>query len=360
MRNVRCATTLLLVLPLLIASTHAETVVKLFAGGGNGPDGGPAIGAKLNIPFATAVDKAGNFYIPEFGGDCVRKIDTHGIITTIAGTGTKGHTGDGGPAALASVNWMHHLMVAPDGNLYIADTGNFCVRKIDLQSGIISTVAGTGRIGDSGDGGPATKADFSGIYCVAFDASGEHLSALDPGDYRVRCVDLKSGIITTVAGNGLRGKPKNGSDAVTSPLVDPRAVAVDAAGNIYILERGGNALRAVDTHGKIRTVAGTGKKGLSGDGGDALKAEFAGPKHICIDLDQNVLIADTDNHVIRKYSPKDGTVTRVAGTGIVGSAGLNGPPESIQLSQPHGVFVDPAGTLFITDSYNNRILKLEK
>lgn len=346
-------------LTLLLSSVRAETVV-LFAGGGTGPDGGPAIGAKLAIPFGTGIDKVGNVYTPEFGGDRIRKIDTKGTITTIAGIGKKGHTGDSGPALLAAVNWMHHLMIAPDGNLYIADTGNFCVRKIDLSSGLISTFAGTGKKGFSGDGGPATKADFGGVFCIAFDRNGERLYALDLDNKRVRAVDMKTGIVTTIAGNGQSAKPIDGADATASPLADPRAVAVDAAGNVYILERGGNSLCVVDTHGQIRTVAGTGKKGLSGDGGDALKAELAGPKHLCIDLDQSVLIADTDNHVIRRYTPKDGTISRVAGTGKVGSAGLNGPPESVQLSQPHGVFVDVSGTIFISDSYNNRILKIVK
>ena len=232
----------------------------LVAGGGTGPDGGPALDAKISKPFAVAIDKVGNIYMPEFGGDTIRKIDTKGVISTIAGTGTKGYSGDGGPAKLAAVNWMHHLMVAPDGNLYVCDTGNFCIRKIDLESGMISTVAGTGKKGFSGDGGPATKATFGGIYCIAFDAKGERMYALDLDNRRVRMIDLKTGIVTTVAGNGQKGVPANGSDAANSPLADPRAVAVDAANNIYILERSGNALRVVDASGKIRTVVGTGKR----------------------------------------------------------------------------------------------------
>ena len=348
-----------LALTFITFSLRAETIV-LIAGGGSGPDGGPAAGAKINHPFGTGMDKAGNIYIPEFGGDRIRKIDTQGIITTIAGTGTKGHSGDGGPANKAQVNWVHNLIVAPDGNLYIADTGNFCVRKIDLATGLISTFAGTGKKGFSGDGGPAAKAEFGGIYCVAFDAKGDRLLAVDLDNRRIRAVDMKTGIVTSVAGNGQKGLPKNGAEAATSPLTDPRAVAADAAGTVYILERGGNALRAVDSNGTIRTVVGTGKKGLSGDGGNALNAELSDPKHLCIDLENNVLIADSDNHVVRKYSPKDGKITRVAGTGKAGTEGLNGPPENVQMRQPHGVFVDANGTIYISDSFNDRVLKIVK
>jgi hypothetical protein len=135
-------------------------------------------------------------------------------------------------------------------------------------------------------------------------------------------------------------------------------VAVDSHGTLYILERSGHALRAVDRDGKIRTVAGTGQPGLEGDGGDALRAKLRGPKHICCDRQDNVLIADTDNHVVRKYLPKAGKIVRIAGAGEKGSEGLNGPPEKIKLNQPHGVYVDAAGVLFITDSHNNRVLKI--
>jgi DNA-binding beta-propeller fold protein YncE len=143
-------------------------------------------------------------------------------------------------------------------------------------------------------------------------------------------------------------------------LVDPRAVAVDANGNIYILERAGNALRVVDAGGKIRTVAGSGQKGLSGDGGEARKATLNGPKHLCVDRDGTVLIADTENHVIRRYLPSEGKIVRVAGTGKKGTAGIGGPPEQVELSQPHGVFVNPSGAIYIADSSNNRVLRIEK
>src|SRR5262249_49025398 len=177
---------------------------------------------------------------------------------------------------------------------------------------------------------------------------------------RIRVVDLKTGIVHTVAGNGQRGVPQDGSDARSAPLVDPRAVAADRKGNVYILERSGHALRVVDADGKIRTVVGTGKAGATGDGGDARKATLNGPKHLGIDAEDNVLIADTENHVIRKYLPREGTIVRVAGTGKKGMAGLGGDPLKAELNQPHGVTVHASGMLYIADSSNNRVLRIER
>ncbi len=176
---------------------------------------------------------------------------------------------------------------------------------------------------------------------------------------RIRKIDMKTKIVTTVAGNGVKGTPKDGEPAVTEPLVDPRAVAVAKDGTIYILERGGHALRAVDSNGKIRTVAGTGKSGTSI--GVAAISQFDGPKHLCIDRDGTVLIADTENHRILRYDPKGSVVTLVAGTGKKGFAGLGGDPKYAELNQPHGVSVHPqTGDIYICDASNNRILKIER
>src|SRR2546425_1537975 len=170
-------------------------------------------------------------------------------------------------------------------------------------------------------------------------------------------VDLRTGIVSTIAGNGERGVPADGSDAAKSPLVDPRAVAADRKGNVYILERSGNALRVVGASGKIRTVVGTGEKGATGDGGDALKATMNGPKHLCVDSQDNVIIADTENHMIRKYLPREGKIVRVAGNGRRGTSGVGGAPEEAELNQPHGVTFH-SGALYISDSSNNRVLKI--
>jgi DNA-binding beta-propeller fold protein YncE len=337
----------------------AETLV-LVAGGGSGGDGSPAAQAQLQAPFGVDADKAGNLYLVELTGGRVLKVDAHGVLHAIAGTGRKGSGGDGGPATKAEFNGMHSLAVAPNGDLYLADTWNNRVRKIDAKSGIITTVIGTGQKGFSGDGGPAAEAQFGGIYCLAFDARGERLYLADLDNRRVRVVDLRTNLVTTVAGNGKKGIPTDGTDARSAPLVDPRAVAVDARGNVYILERSGHALRVVDSAGKIRTVVGTGKPGHAGDGGDARQATLNGPKHLCIDREGNVLLADTENHLIRKYLPAEGKIVRVAGTGRKGTAGLGGDPLEAELNQPHGVFMDPAGTLYIADSSNNRVLKLTR
>ena len=348
-----------LTLLLGIQGSSAERIL-LVAGGGEGGDGLPAAQAKLNGPFGVDFDRAGNMFIAEMPGERVRKVDRNGLITTIAGTGVKGETGDNGSAVRAQFSSIHNLAVAPNDDIFLADTGNNRIRKVDAKSGVVSTIAGTGEKGFSGDGGPALKAQFGGIYCVSLDPQGESIYAVDLDNRRIRVVSLKTGLVRTVAGNGQKGVPEDGAEALKAPLVDPRAVIADAKGNVYILERSGHALRVVDGHGKIRTVVGTGQKGASGDGGDARQATLNGPKHLCFDREGNILIADTENHLIRKYVLRDGRIVRVAGNGQKGVKGLGGPPLEAELNQPHGVYVHPSGTLYISDSSNNRVLKIER
>jgi hypothetical protein len=337
-----------LALSLLLAGPPGEKIV-LVAGEG------------LKEPFAVDFDKAGNAYIAEMGGNRVSRLDASGKLTVLAGTGAKGLTGDDGPGDQATFNGPHHLLVGPDGNLWVADTFNNVVRRIDLKTRKVSRIAGTGKKAYSGDGGPALAADFGGIYCIAFDPKMERLFLNDLDNRRIRVMDVKTGIVTTFAGNGQKGVPKDGEDARTQPLVDPRAVACDSKGNVYIAERGGNALRVVGVDGRLRSVAGTGKPGLSGDGGPGLQAQLNGPKHLSIDADDDVLISDTETNTIRRYHPKDGTIHRVAGTGKKGADGLGGPPPGCALSRPHGAQVHPAsGEIWISDSENHRVLKITK
>ena len=193
---------------------------------------------------------------------------------------------------------------------------------------------------------------------IALDPAAKHLYVADIDNKRIRRIALATGIVETVAGNGKAGKPDDGADAKSAPLSDPRAVVAAADGSFYILERGGNALRFVDAAGKIKTVAGNGKSGLSGDDGPALAATMSGPKHLCLDRDGSVIIADAETNTIRRYDPKTGLITRIAGTGKKGDAGLGGDPLACELARPHGVTIAPDGNLIITDSYNNRVLRI--
>lgn len=304
---------------------------------------------KLDSPFGIDFDKQGNMYIVELSGGRVHKLTTAGNLTTIAGDGSKGYAGDNGPAKDATFNGMHNVAVTPGGDLYIADSWNHCVRKIDGKSGIITTIAGTGKPGFSGDGGQATRATFNFLMCVSLNSANDKLYVADLKNLRIRSIDLKTRIVTTVAGNGEKGVPVDGSQATESPLVDPRAVAVDSKDNIYILERSGHALRMVTPDGKIRTVAGTGKAG--DEDGPALMAGLNSPKHIAIDLDDNVIIADDQNKRVRLYNRGNATLTSILGRGV------EKPKRG--LLRPHGVCVHEDGSIYIVDTGHHRILRLK-
>jgi DNA-binding beta-propeller fold protein YncE len=341
----------------LCAPASAAEKLVLFAGGGTGADGSDAVGAKLVQPFG--VDFSGDLTIvvEMAKGERVRAVKDGKLITLAGALGEKGSAGDGGPGAKATFNGMHSLAVGADGRAYLGDTWNNRVRVFDPKTGDVSAFAGTGEKGFGGDGGPAKDAKFTGVFCVAFDPAKKNLYVTDLDNKRIRKIDMATGMVTTVAGNGQRGAPKDGADATNQPLIDPRAHAVDKDGNLWILERGGHALRVVDAKGKIRTVAGTGKAGAGV--GKALEAALNGPKHLCIDRDGSVLIADTENHRIVRFVPSDNTLSLVAGTGKKGDALGDGNPQKAEFSQPHGVIVHPAtGDIYISDANNGRVLKL--
>ncbi len=332
-----------------IITTVAGTGERGFMG-----DGGPAAAALMSEPFMCAFDTAGNLYVAEAINHCIRRVDSAtGVITTIAGTGAEGYSGDGGPATEATFNQPYSLQVDTNGDVYVVDRLNFVIRKIDAATGIISTVAGTGEVAYGGDGRPATEAKFREPNDCFLDGRGGLLVA-DVQDQRIRRVDLTSGIITTFAGNGAKERIGDGLPATEASILGARAVCMDGAGNTYIAEREGNGIRKVDANGIMSTLAGTGEFGYTGDGGPAAAATWGGPKAIRCDHAGNLLVVDTENHAIRRIDAATGIVTTIAG-GRLGGQGDGGRAEEAAMDRPHGCEVDAAGNIFIADSNNHRV-----
>ncbi len=335
-------------------TTAVGTGERGFAG-----DGGPAAQALLNGPFDIGFDAAGNLYFSDTFNHRIRRVDRHtGIIATVAGNGEAGYSGDGGPATRAAFNEPYGIAVDAAGNLYVADRHNHCVRRIEAASGFVTTFAGNGSAGFAGDGGPAARAGLVEPNGLAFDPAERRLFIADVADNRVRVVDLARGTIATFAGTGEAAHSGDGGPAAAAGVWGARAVKVAADGRVYILERQGSSLRAVDPlSGIIARVAGTGARGYGGDGGPALAAVFDAPKEMAIDRDGDILIVDTENHAIRRFDLKSGTIEAVAG-GRKGSGGDGGPALAAGLGRPHGIAAGTDGALYIGDTENHRIRKL--
>ena len=337
-----------------IITTAVGTGEKGFAG-----DGGPAAKALLNGPFDICFDRAGNLYFSDTFNNRIRRVDAaSGVITTVAGNGEKGFSGDGGPAVDAALNEPYGVVVDRAGNLYIADRLNRRVRRVDAGSGAITTLAGIGEAAYGGDGGPAARAGLAEPNGLAFGSGETALYITDVADNRVRIVNMAARTIATFAGTGAAEHSGDGGKAIAAGTFGARAVKVGADGTVYILERQGSSLRAVDPRtGIITTIAGTTARGYGGDGGPALAAVFDAPKEMAIDRDGSLMIVDTENHAIRRIDRATGIVTNVAG-GRQGPGGDGGPPEEAGLDRPHGAVVGPDGAIYIGDTNNHRIRKV--
>ena len=337
------------------------TMITSVAGNGaQGYDGdnGPATQALMDSPFHVDLDRTERYlYIADCFNYCVRMVDLQtGSITTIVGTGEAGYSGDRGPAVEARIEEPYAIQVADNGDVYVLQRFSPAIRKVDASTGMMSTVAGDGTVGYSGDGGPATQAQMREPNDCALDGKGGLLIA-DIQDQRIRRLDVETGIITTFAGTGEKVHTGDGGPASEAGIFGARAICVDGQGNTYICEREGNSIRMVDSSGIITLVSGGDEKGYTGDGGPAIEATLNGPKAIRCDAKGNVLVVDTENHAIRKIDVSVGTISTVAG-GRHGPEGDGGDPTMAGLARPHGVVADSHGAFYIADSENHRVRRV--
>ncbi len=357
---------LLLLFPFTFSlfTVHAQTISTAVGNHSLGPgysgDGGPATAAQLDDPYGVACDASGNLYIADIVNNVIRKVNISGTITTVAGNHAygAGFSGDGGIAIAAELNSPNGVALDVSGNLYIADNNNNLIRKVNT-SGIISTVAGNHAYGAgfSGDGGPATAAELFAPTSIALSPSG-NLYIADAGNNIIRMVNT-SGTISTVVGNYsfLAGYSGDGGPATAAEINVPQNVTIDASGNLCFADANNNVIRRVNTSGIISTVAGNNIRGFSGDGGAATAAEFYDPTAVAYSASGNLYIADFDNNVIRVVNTS-GIISAIAGNNVAGYSGDGGPATTAELKQPFAVSVDASGNLYIGDLDNDVIRKV--
>jgi trimeric autotransporter adhesin len=339
-------------------------IINTFAGdgyyagslmGGYSGDGGPATAAEFDHPVDIVFDKTWNLYITDRNNSVVRMVDTSGIITTIAGNGVRGFSGDGGPATAAEFNDAAGVLIDSLGNMYITDHDNERIRKINT-GGIIKTIAGNGIAGYTGDGGPATIAEVNIPGFMAMDNSG-NLFFADVSNDVIRMINT-SGIISTAAGNHLMGYSGDGGPASAAELNAPEGVTFDKNGNSFIADDENQVVREVNTSGIISTIAGIHWRGYSGDGGPATAAELDQPCSITFDAYGNMYIADEGNSVIRMIDSA-GIITTIAGNGTQGYSGDGGPATAAEMYGASVVEFDASGNMFLADEYNNVIREVK-
>ena len=319
---------------------------------GNGIPGYSDI--QVNNPYGVLPGRDGALYFCDLDNQRIRRLDLNTRRTIdVAGNGERGYAGDGGRATAGSLNMPHEIAFDVQGHLYIAERDNHVVRKVDGATGVMTTLAGTGVAGFSGDGGAASQAQLRQPHSIALDRDGR-LLVCDVGNHRIRAVNLTTGTIETIGGTGERLPTPDGAPLKGTPLNGPRTLAVDRDGSIYLALREGNAIYRIarDTR-TLHHLAGTGEQGYAGDGGPARLAKLAGPKGLAL-AGRNLYLADTENHAIRRIELDGGVITTVLGTGTRGD-GPEPDPLQCQLSRPHGLFADASGKLYVTDSEAHRI-----